>query len=265
MKHKAVTGGIIYTTANYELFERCELQRKIKPGNLKKIRGSMEKYGFRLSCPISVFEKNGKLHLNNGHHRLFVAMQLGIPVYYVVEKQWLWEELLEEGLTGQRWEGDDIVHLHVVQGNEDYKTLMRYVGTGIPTRFAASMLHGETAGSGNAIQKVLNGTFKVNTTELIDKLVDFLKEMRGVSSVASTQAFLLAIAVLLRLEEFDVERMKQKLRTNGAVLEKVATRDQMLEQLQEVYNHRVNALNKIPLLFLAKQLVEETRLKFNGK
>lgn len=265
MKPKHVTAGIIYSTANYELFDRHELQRKIKPGNLKKIRASMEKYGFKLSCPISVYEKGGKLHLNNGHHRLFVAMQLGLAVYYVIEKPWAWDELLEEGGTGQRWEGEDIVHLHVMQDNEDYKTLRRYVNKGIPTRFVASMLHGETAGSCNAMQKVLNGTFKVNTTALIDKLVEFLAEVQSVSPVVSTQAFILAIAVLLKLEEFDLDRMKQKLRTNGATLEKMATRDQMLEQLEEMYNLRVNAANKVPLKFLAKKMAEETKLKFYGK
>ena len=196
MKMKHAVAGTIYKTMNYDEFERSDLQRKVRPGNLKKVRKSMEKKGFLLSCPISVYVKNGKLHLNNGHHRLFVAMQLGLMVYFVIEPAWSWDDLKDEGMSGQRWTADDMIHGEALRGNEDYKTLVRYAAKGIPPRFVASMLHGETAGSGNASAKVFDGSFKVNTTELIDKLVDFLEDMKAVSPVVATQSFMLAVAVL---------------------------------------------------------------------
>ncbi len=265
MKPKFATAETIYETADYDLIERAELQRKVRQGNLKKVRRSMQKYGFRKSCPISVYWKNGKLHINNGHHRFFVAMQLGLKIYFVIEAEWEWDAMKDEGLSGEKWKGEDIIHGEVIQGNEDYKVLRKYALKGIPTSVAASMLHGETAGSGNAGVKVTDGTFKVNTTELIDKFVEFLDEFGKTCPVVTTRFFQLALGLLLRVPDFDADRMKQKLRANGGVLVPVQSRDQALAQLEEIYNYRVTSSAKVPLHFLAKKRAEEANFIKAGK
>ncbi|MFK5282024.1 hypothetical protein ACI3PL_20950, partial [Lacticaseibacillus paracasei] len=75
----------------------------------------------------------------------------------------------------------------------------------------------------------MDGTFKVKSTATIDRFVDLLGAVKGFSAEARSLRFMQAIALLLSLEQFEADRLKQKMRTAGSTLEPCSHRDQMLQ------------------------------------
>lgn len=71
-------------TKDYALFKAHELNRPLseKPILLE----SMKAHGFMPSSPLQVEkDRDGRLKVIRGHHRLMYAKRLGLPVWYVID------------------------------------------------------------------------------------------------------------------------------------------------------------------------------------
>lgn len=256
------TKKTIQWTTNYGLFHPNPNQKRYVPTHIEELARKMKRHGFPPSMAISVYRKNSKLHINTGHHRVKAAEMLGIAVPYIIEDEWTAAMLADEGTAAKNWTTRDVAEHYANQGEEDYITLIDYAHKGIPINYAASMLRGEHAGSGNAGRTVRNGSFVVKTREQIDQLVGILEETKDTCDEASSQTFVLALSALLLVEEFDGSRLVKKIGSYPGKIEKCATRDQMLDQLEEVYNFKATAGNRVNLAFLAKNTLNNRKRTF---
>lgn len=77
----------IQTTKNYRLFHRHEGEnREVDIGKHYRLRESMKRYGFLRSFPIVCYrDKDGNLYVKDGQHRLAIAEELGLSVWWVEE------------------------------------------------------------------------------------------------------------------------------------------------------------------------------------
>ena len=76
----------ITATKNYRLFHRSDENRALNLKKHKKLYESMRLYGFLPSFPIVCYrDAKGNLVVKDGQHRLAIAEELGLPVYYVEE------------------------------------------------------------------------------------------------------------------------------------------------------------------------------------
>ena len=135
--------------------------------------------------------------------------------------------------------------------------LTQYIQKGLPLRLAASVLMGESGGSGNYNRYISLGTYKVKTTKIADKILEIRASLGHINEAAESSLFLEALSVLLQLPEFDPEILIQRILANPRGLEKCATRDQMFNNIEEVYNFR--GREKLNLAFLAKELLRARR------
>ena len=242
----------INTTTNYSLFVANPKQRKFITAHVKKIMRKMKTNGFTPSMAISVFRRHdGKLVINTGHHRLAAAKELGIPVLYVIEHEWTTSELVDEGTTGKAWGCMAAIESYAKEGIRDYISLLEYAARGIPIRYAASMLLGQHAASGNASKFVNDGSFRIKTTKHIHEVLAVVDALRHRVNEATSMTFISAVSALTRVPGFSPETLIRKIEITGGRLEKAKTRDQMLEQLEEIYNYQNR--KKEPLAFLAKE------------
>lgn len=211
---------------------------------------------------ISVFKrKDGKLVINTGHHRLAAAKELQIQVAYVVEHEWSTRELVDEGTSSKPWGCSAAAESYAKEGIQDYITLIEYASKGIPMRYAASMLRGEHAASGNASEYVNDGTFKIKTTKHIEEVLFVVNALKGRSDEAKSMTFISAISALTKVNGFSAQTLIRKIEILGCRIEKAKTRDQMLDQLEEIYNYQNR--NKEPLAFNAKEALRLNMLITN--
>jgi len=251
----------IESTKNYSLFESNPLQRAFTERKVNTIAATMSRDGFWPSHPVSVYkQKNGKLGVNFGHHRIAAAQRLQIPVLYVITEKATPKMLAEEGQFTTKWNMRDQVSVYVKQGNRDYIELAEVTATGVPVGMAASMMMGEAATSGNHNDVIATGRFKVKTRKQIDAWLAIRKEFGERVKAIYHRNFISCYSKCLFTPEFDNATFVKRLRSNPLMLDVTSNEDQMMKMIEEIYNYRTQ--DKIPLAFMVTENSKKRKAKF---
>lgn len=243
----------ISDTSKYDLFINNDEQREHKDKHIQEIKASMMKWGFIPSQPVAVIPKGARLLIIDGHSRFDAAQQLGIPVFYIVLDKRFAEAVAILNVQ-KEWGAADHARRYAIKGDPDYVGLMKYVMEGIPLTVAASMLYGQSAGSGNATSKVKSGEFEIRDTRQIDAVTELIREVGDICPAVKTRHFIEAVSMCYFVPEFEMQRLKSKLTTFTRQFSKTVTRQAMLDQIDELYNYK--SAIKIPLAFKAKEVAK---------
>lgn len=243
-------------TDKLDVFQQHGRQRELAPNHVKKIQDSIAQNGFLTAKPIQCFRDGKFLRVIDGHHRLQAARNLKVGVYYVIV------DASENDIIGQinsavrRWDNNAFINYHAMGGNKHFLKLREYIEKGLPASVATAALNGQSGSGGSQSQQIAHGTWKVRSTTLADKLVEVMAVLDGIAMAKST-AFLSALAVLLRLPQFDIEWLMQRLLKYPNMLERRSNREQMLDVIEEAYNF--NKRDKVNLAFLAKEFLRANK------
>lgn len=248
----------INETNNYRMFELLNINRNVT--KTKHLLESMKKHGWINSKPMSVIHNgNGKMIIKDGHHRFEVAQRLGIPVKYVVDTDSATIYELDKSIN--KWSLNDFLTSHCRDGKIEYLKLKAYIDeTGINISSSASMLMGQSAGSGNCQIPLRNGTYKANDkcnhANIVKDIVLCLKKY-GVKYY-NNDFLVQAISKVAWVDQFDHNVLKQKIKVFSHLIDKKANVDQYLTLLEEIYNKQ--SRTSIPLKFFAVQKAKERRV-----
>ena len=251
-------GKQILETNNYGKFEMTDFNRDVKTTKLLEL--SMKRHGWIDACPLHVLrDGNGKLKIKQGHHRFLAAQRIGIPVKYVEcnDDATIYE--LEQ--PTRRWTMEDYLTSHCRVGLPEYLKVREYCEeSGISLHHAISMLGGEAAGSGNFQEVFKEGKYKIRKESIHALLVKDIVLLLKKQSVKfyNTSLLVQAISKILWIKDFNLSRMKSKIKTFSGQLEKKANLDQYLDMLETLYNRQSQA--KVPLKFLAYEEAKKRRL-----
>jgi hypothetical protein len=252
------TKAKIEQTTNYSLFVYHENQQAMSSVRIRRVMESMQSTGFWPSKPIGVYRSGGKLVIIDGHHRFEAARTLGLPVLFVEEPEEHGDLIgIANSIVGT-WKTESFAKLYASQGNQDYEDLMFYVERGIPLQQADSLLHGESAHSGNSAQRVKHGTFKIKTDKYINAVLSIVDTVKDVAPEICKKAYINALSLLLFIKEFDQDVLIKRIQAHPTGIVRCADKNQALEALEEVYNFR--AREKTPLAFLAKDAARKRGL-----
>lgn len=255
MKPKIISQ--IKWTNKLDVFVEHGHQQAVSAGHVNKIKQCMQLHGFLQSKPIMCCRDGNDFKIIDGHHRLRAAKDLNIGVYYVVVDASQADLIGDINTTVRKWPMTAWVNLYLQRGVPDYVILTQYINKGLPLRLAASVLMGESGGSGNFNKFIPKGTYKVKTKRVADKILELRAELAHINEAAESSHFLEALSVLLLLPAFDPSILVQRILANPRGLEKCATREQMFKNIEEVYNFR--GREKLNLAFLANELLRERR------
>ena len=257
------TKAKIEQTTNYSLFVYHENQQAMSPVRVRRVVESMQKTGFWPSKPIGVYRSSGKLVIIDGHHRFEAARTLGLPVLFVEEPEEHGELIgIANSIVGT-WKTQSFAKLYASQGNQDYEDLMFYVERGISLQQAASLLHGESAHSGNSAQRVKHGTFKIKTDKYINAVLSIVDTVKDAAPEICKKAYINALSLLLFIKQFDQDVLIKRIQAHPTGIVRCADKNQALEALEEVYNFR--AREKTPLAFLAKEAARKRGVTGNPR
>lgn len=229
-------------------------QRPHLESHIQDLKASMKEFGYIPSQPVAVIRQGAKLLIIDGHSRFDAATQLGIEFCYIILDP-KFAEAVQILNIQKAWTSYDCARRFAIRGEPDYKTLLKYVQKGIPLVSAASMLYGQSAGSGNAMRRIKDGRFEVRDTDQIDLVASFLEELSETCPAVKSANFMNALSMCYLVPEFDGKRLRAKIATNPRSLTKTTTRDEMLLQIEEIFNFK--ATIKIPLAFKAKGIARE--------
>jgi hypothetical protein len=255
----------IFTTTNYDIFELHSLNRRVQPRskNFKDLVESIKRDGFRRGYPIEVYKNGGsRMKVISGHNRLMAAKEAGVPVKYVFAEK---EYSPAQGEVGPgKWKLSEYFECYCQQGVPEYLEIEQYMEkTGISLNNAASMFHGNSAGSGNHASDgtFKNGTFEIkdrNHAHLVGSIVVYLRTI-GIDFAAHNN-LVKAISHAVQVPGFDVSRFKQKSKAHKELFEKQKNFDNYLDMIELIYNRQCQKTDKIPLAFLSRQGAKERNI-----
>jgi hypothetical protein len=244
-------GPKLQVTKNYDMFELCEFNRDVK--NTKALRASMLEFGFIPAYPLHVVRNGGvKLKIKAGHHRLTVAKELGIPVFYIVCEDTATIHQLETP-TGT-WSVHDYLESYVRCGLAPYIAVKDFMDrTGICLQHSIAMLGGHTAGSNNFKAAFKSGTYKTGDTTHAEQVGAIVVALSGVNrAVAVNSLFVHALSRIVRVQQFDSLTFVHRCQLNPGMVQKQPNLSAYSNMIELVYNW--HSQSKVPLVFLADEL-----------
>ena len=238
-------GSYSLATTDYSLFSLDISNRPVE--DRPKLAASLSVHGFLPAHPLHVVEREGKLVVIDGQHRLSEAKKLGIPVHYVVcADAQISIPLINCAQKG--WKNADYVSSFSAQGNEHYDALKAFVAkSGFPNAVAAALLAGQTDES-NVSKTVKAGAFRVANSELAWRVLAIEQGLSNEVKWSKHSRLLFAIAKCCLVREFQDTRFIQKARSHQYFLVKQPETAGYVRMIEKIYNRQ--SKDKIPLAHL---------------
>lgn len=227
----------ILNTKNYRLFHNNSGDNR--PPDLtkhRKLKESMEKYGFLEEYPIIVYRNDeDQLIVKEGQHRLLFAESLGLTVYYVETKTDF--DVAEINGTAQNWSVGDYVTKFAFNGSKHYQDALEFSEHyNLPLSTALSLLAGTTTYT-NISEQVRGGSFKIKDRPWADMVAGIYVPLISMSPAIKKNARLLeACMAVCRVEDFDPRRLLNGAERCREKLLSYSTRDAYLDMLEDLYN-----------------------------
>jgi len=256
----------VQTTKDYARFKYLDGNRELKEGNIKAVQNQIAQHGQRI--PIVVNERN---EIIDGQHRLEACKRLGAPVKFIVDVGANIDHVISANIVGQKWSLMDYVNRYRIQGNQHYDRLYEFIVEcrkhGISASAAMNILSNGKSykgyymyedgkvrqhGSSCKVKKlyyvgddVKLGYFRLNNAQEANKRLDAIVQFKHFAFYKKT-FFINAILQVMRIEDFDVKRLRQAADTYPNRFVNEPDVEGFVRMFESVYNYRTKV--KLPLV-----------------
>ena len=223
-------------TKNYRMFNRDKENRFLDVKKHKKLKLSMKRYGFLEAFPIVCYrDKDKKMVVKDGQHRLAFAEELGLDVYYLITNDDFNISIIND--TPSLWKPIDHARKYAANGNSVYQEGIEFADKhNIPVGKAFALLAGTTTYN-NILKPFTEGNFKIKDREWADMVASVYLTLIKMSPMINANCRLLeACMSACRVEEFDPDRLLSGAARCRDKLVNYSTREAYMEMLEFVYN-----------------------------
>jgi hypothetical protein len=160
----------IQKTTNYDLFKYLLGNRKLKKNHIKKLRTSIEKSNHLNLHPIIV---NQNYEVIDGQHRLEVARQLGLEIYYFKSEIISDHHLIDSNVNQQTWEVENYIDYFALKENKPQYILLKQMmkQTKLKPKALITLILGSI--SNEFLEFLKTGKFIFPTSQDYNKILSF--------------------------------------------------------------------------------------------
>jgi len=225
----------ITSTKNYRLFVMSGENRALDLGKRRKLKESMQQYGFLRCFPlVCVRDEAGHLILKDGQHRLAIAEELNLTVHYIVEDVDF--DVAVVNSTAKTWTVRDYAEKFAANGVKAYIEGIAFAEKHhIPITTAFTLLSGTTTFH-NVRESFHDGTFKIRDRDWADIVAATYSAITGMSRNCRNNRFMDACMAAGRVEGFDANRLIHGAERCRDKLASYSTRDAYLQMMEDIYN-----------------------------
>jgi ParB-like nuclease family protein len=247
---------MIQKTNDYNIFKRHPKNREIEHANYVKIMNSIKQKNLLEFRPIMV---NDKMEVIDGQHRLKVASELNLPVFYQIQKEQNDEDIFLLNHNQRGWKPVDFLNYYAQSGNRNYVDLKKFMEkNNIPLSGAMAILcfgkrtNGRDGHSqrGGADDKQFNrGGFvfptgekyleAIKTFEKINIFIDYIctktPEQRR---KLETSALRRSLIFFFNIHNVDFDMFMSKLELKLSLFRRCTTIREYLQVFESIYNWR---------------------------
>jgi hypothetical protein len=252
----------ILSTKNYRLFQRHSDDNR--PLNLKKhskLADSMKRYGFLRCFPIVVMrDKDGKLIVKDGQHRLAIAEELGLTVYWVEEEVDF--DVAVINCAAKVWGIRDYAQKHAANGSKAYQDGLDFADQHSLTVGTAFALLAGTTSFTNCQEQFIDGTFKIKDRAWAESVAGIYGPLAMMAPAMKNARLIEACMSVCRVADFDQRRLISNAERCREKLVPYSTKEAYLDMLEAVYNF---GRSKLVGLKAAAMMAMRERNAVNGK
>ena len=229
--------GVVYSTTNYSIFKELPGNRPDYILRGEKLLKSIKNFG-QLE-PIIV---NEKMEVIDGQARLYALKKLGLPVEYVIKPGRGHDDCIEVNTSQKAWKLNDYGQSYAALGLTSYQYLMN-LKQQFPD-YSYSVLIAVTRRrnqSGGNVQLFKQGRIEITEADY-NRAVSSLSKVSQIKNKlpqggGSIGIYTCLLCNLLSLPEIDANRLIEQIDAFHYLLSIVATTDDAMRCLNEVYNH----------------------------
>jgi hypothetical protein len=230
---------IIYKTMDYNKFKFSGLNRT--PKHFKKIIESIKKGDFTAYNPIMVVVmENGDLLIIDGQNRYMACKTLGLPIHFVVSEEANIEDAPILNNASKNWAGREYVEHFAKMGHIDYiKVLEANKKYGAPLSSIVSVCSCQNLYN----EHLKRGTYKISEKRNPNELCEHWKDVVKYIPFAKTDRFFTTLATCFYNENYDTNRMMEKLSKCSGIMFEQPNRPLITKEIEKVYNYHMKASN----------------------
>lgn len=240
----------INSTTDYGQFKLMKGNRVVDYNHVRRLKREMEENPEMVAAsPILV---NESLFVVDGQHRLQAALELKVPIFYIVSEGATIEATRHLNITQRRWKLLDFAQSYADSGRTDYLTFLR-VYAKYPN-LAPGIVRTYLAGSSKTglESDFRRGDFKVDDVEAATRNLDRLDMVRRKARLQinspMANAFLALFTEKVKgVEGFDFDLFMEKLERETAqeLLKPVPSIRGCLRSIEDVYNFQSKSQKRL--------------------
>lgn len=233
----------VHETKNYKQFRLLEGNRQINLVHLNRLIDSFS------SRPLmSIVIVNEKMEVIDGQHRISVAKELGLPVYYIIMPGYGLDEIHTLNANQRNWNADDFLAGYCSKGYEHYLAYRDFKSEfGFGHNETRTLLTGLTHSGHNTA--FYEGRFEIVDLDRAYKWAEMLRSLAPYYDGWKRRSFVNALITVFKRPQFSFDRLIQKLKAQPTRLKDCVDVGQYTELLEEIYNYRCSDKNKVNLRF----------------
>lgn len=233
----------IQKTRDYNLFKSLDGNRRLKKSSIKKLKISIEKDNRLNIHPIIV---NSQYEVIDGQHRLEVARQLGIDIFFIKSDSVHESHIIEANVNQTPWEVENYIDYFAVKDKiQDYIELKKLMAsTNLKPKALLNLILGTV--STEMLNFLKTGKFRSprnkNYENTVSNYLDFISYVKDkrVSpfSMFSNHFFTKAYRWLLSTNGFDYQLFIKKLDLRWFDLKPQKGAEEWYKLLISIYNFK---------------------------
>jgi hypothetical protein len=235
--------GQIMVTQDYSKFKYMGGNRNVDLKHVRELQTQMERNPdlFKV-LPILV---NADWYIVDGQHRFEAAKALGMPVYYVQQKDMGLADARQLNIAQKRWTLTDFARSYADSGRRDYVELLRYKAKypKLPLSIIVAYMAGAGQLGGDASNKFRRGEYTFRDAPDGESALDVLDSMRNILHRPVHYALAAALWTALHHEDFNEQKFLTKLGENPDALTITNSVRGNLRGIEDVFNRH----NKVPI------------------
>lgn len=233
----------IQKTKDYDQFKQITGNRPTNRNHLVRLTAAIIANNRLEQNPIIV---NENLEVIDGQHRLLVAKNNNLEIYYTIASNADLREVQMLNAVIKPWSLTDYLSSYIAVGNTDYLELKEFmsqndlsIGNSMALLTNRYNIPYEKRFSTNNIFK--SGQFKVTDREYANKMVDILNDMkRFCTQYAWRDRDMLQAIAKLEKQGADFNRLSERAEKSGKKIERQANTRGYIREIEDIYNYQSN-------------------------
>lgn len=232
-------------TTDYSLFKKHKSNRELNSTNIEDLKHSITNKNFLKLRPILV---DKEMNVIDGQHRLEVAKQLNVPIYYEMSEKLNSESMVLLNANQLRWTIVDYLNHYANEGKQSYILIKEFIAEHKCSSMIGLILFGFTRG-GNDNKSFKKGIVNsVGPEDVLEAKVVFSKygelkaylqkKMIGDKAFFSSSTFCKSFVAFMNVKNVRFEFFMQKIPFKLDILRPCLSQVEYLKIFREIYNFR---------------------------